>query len=214
MTPWRPPGWPAGRIVIGTVGVLRPVKAHGQLIEAVAALTARGYDVGAVIVGSGPEESRLRRLVADLGLNDRVHLAGEALDVRPHLAGFDIFALTSSAETFSNAALEALALQCPVVASETGGMPEMLASGGGTTFKPGSVDAVVTALEALVSSESRRRSCAEGARNTVVQRFSLQSMVDGFRGLLANERATVLAAQPDQESREASVVRQMRGVRQ
>ena len=45
-------------------------------------------------------------------------------------------------------------------------MPEMLASGGGLTFKPGSIDAVVEALETLVASEQRRRLCAEQARNT------------------------------------------------
>lgn len=185
VSPWRPPQWPAGRVVLGSVGRFRPEKSHHLLIRAIAQLHDRGLDVGAVIVGEGSEESALRRLVAELGVEDRVHLPGTAADVRPYLAGFDVFVLTStSVETFSNAALEALAMGCPVVSSRIGGMPEMLASGGGIIYETGNLGQLVAALEELVSSPERRLALAGQARECVRQRFSLEAMADAFTALI------------------------------
>lgn len=183
---WRPPQWPAGRIVIGAVGRLRPEKSHDHLVQAVAELQRRGLDVGAVIVGEGEREAALRRLVRELGVEDRVHMSGAARDVRPYLAGFDIFAITSTAvETFSNATLEAFAMGCPVVSSRVGGMSEMLATGGGVTYQAGNVGELVEVLQSLIADEQRRASCAEQARSAVVQRYSLEAMVAAFRELIS-----------------------------
>src|SRR6185295_18632407 len=127
-----------------------------------------------------------RRLVAELGVEDRVHLAGIAADVRPCLAGFDVFVLTStSVETFSNAALEALAMGCPVVSSRIGGMPEMLAAGGGLIYEAGNLGQLVAALEPLVSLPERRIALAAQSRESVLQRFSLEAMADAFTALIA-----------------------------
>jgi glycosyltransferase involved in cell wall biosynthesis len=186
VSPWRPPRWPAGRVVLGSVGRLRPEKSQHLLIRAIAQLHGRGLDVGAVIVGSGSEENALRGLVADLGVADRVHLPGSAGDVGPYLAGFDVFVLTStSIETFSNAALEALAMGCPVVSSRIGGMPEMLACGGGSIYEAGNLEQLVAALEQLVIFPQRRLALAAQARESVLQRFSLEAMADAFTALIA-----------------------------
>jgi len=184
--PWRPPQWPAGRVVFGSVGRLSPEKSHHLLIRAVAQLHGRGLDVGAVIVGAGSEENALRRLVTELKVEDRVQLPGTAADVRPYLAGFDAFVLTStSIETFSNAALEALAMGCPVVSSRIGGMPEMLASGGGIIYDTGNLEQLVTVLEELVSVPERRLALAGQTRESVLTRFSLEAMADAFTALIA-----------------------------
>jgi glycosyltransferase involved in cell wall biosynthesis len=185
VAPYRVPLWPAGRFTIGTVGVLRPEKSHALLIRAVAELVRRGCDVGALIVGTGPQESALRTLCTELGLEQRVHFCGAARDVRPYLAAMDAFVLTSTAvETFSNAALEALAMECPVVSSAIGGMPEMLREGGGLTYRTGDLNELVECLSRLVALESTRELLSQQARTVVLQRFSLDAMVAEFRRLL------------------------------
>jgi glycosyltransferase involved in cell wall biosynthesis len=184
VTAWRPAGWPPGRVVVGAVSRLRPEKSLDHLVRAVGELHRRGLDVGAVIVGDGEQEPALRRLIADLGLEDRICLPGLVQDVRPYLGGFDVLVITStSVETFSNAALEAFAMSCPVVSSRVSGMPEMLAFGGGATYEIGSLAGLVEALEPLVVSEHRRAMLAQQARAAVVEHFSLEAMIGSFRAL-------------------------------
>jgi glycosyltransferase involved in cell wall biosynthesis len=114
-----------------------------------------------------------------------VHFCGAARDVRPYLAAMDAFVLTSTAvETFSNAALEALAMECPVVSSAIGGMPEMLREGGGLIYRTGDLNELVECLSRLVALGSIRELLSQQARAVVLQRFSLEAMVAEFRHLL------------------------------
>ena len=164
---------------------LRPEKSHDQLIRAVGELHRRGFDVGAVIVGDGEQEPVLRRMIAQLQLEDRICLPGLVQDVRPYLAGFDVLVITStSVETFSNAALEAFAMSCPVVSSRVGGMPEMLAFGGGATYEIGNVAELVEVLQSLVASDHRRAMLAKQARDAVIEHFSIDAMIGSFRTLV------------------------------
>ncbi len=177
---------PPTRYVVGAVGRLNAEKSHVDLVEAIALLRARGVNAGALIVGEGPERARIESLVAQRDLKDYVVLAGQQRDVRPFLEQMDAFALTStSVETFSNAALEAMAMGVPVVTSRIGGMEELIAFGGGLSYPPGDIAALATALESLLSDEERRRGMAAAARRAVVDHFGWPGMVDRFLALLA-----------------------------
>jgi len=183
-------GQPAGRVMLGTVGALRLEKAQVDLVRAVHELTARGVDVGAVIIGDGPARGQIEREIQRLGVAGRVHLAGTAQDVRPYLAAMDIFVLSSVAvETFSNAALEAMAMSCPVVAARVGGMEEMLQFGGGMTYPPGEVKSLCELLTPLAANRDARRELGERARQAAETHFS-------FRRMLSDFEERVLHAQP------------------
>jgi glycosyltransferase involved in cell wall biosynthesis len=172
---------PPGRVLLGTVGALRVEKAHVDLVRAVHELTTRGMDVGALIVGDGAERPRIEDEIRRFGVGDRVHLVGEAQDVRPYLTLMDIFVLPSVAvETFSNAALEAMAMSCPVVAARVGGMDEMLHFGGGVTYPPGDVKALCDLLVPLIAGTETRRQLGERARQVAVERFSFDRMLTEF----------------------------------
>ena len=112
-----------GPIVL-TVGNLRELKGHDILIRAVAALP----DVSLIIIGTGEEETNLKRLIEDLGIADRVRLLG-AVDNRD-LPGYynaaDVFALASSSEGCPNVVLEAIACGTPVVATAVGAVPDLV----------------------------------------------------------------------------------------
>jgi glycosyltransferase involved in cell wall biosynthesis len=178
------PGWPPSRFVVGSVGVLRAIKSHEHLIEAVALLRERGCDVGAAFVGSGDREQHLRALAAQLGVQEFVHFFGAQSDVRPYIAGFDVFVLTSATETFSNAVLEALAMGRPVVASAVGGMPEMLSEGGGVVYQYGTAAALADALQPFVMRSEYCDAVASEAREVVMRRFKLDGMIDRFEALI------------------------------
>jgi glycosyltransferase involved in cell wall biosynthesis len=173
---------PPSRVMLGTVGALRIEKAQIDLVRAVHELTARGVNVGAIIVGDGPQRPEIEREIRRLGVEQRVRLVGEAQDVRPYLAVMDIFVLPSVAvETFSNAVLEAMAMSCPVLVTCVGGMAEMLQFGGGMMYSPGDVQSLCNLLMPLVESAHARRELGEQACRAVEKHFSFGRMLSDFQ---------------------------------
>jgi glycosyltransferase involved in cell wall biosynthesis len=99
------------------------------LIEAVAEQRASGADVHLMLVGDGPMRSALEKRADELRISGAVTFTGALPDVRVALKAFDVFVLPSLSETFSNAALEAMAMQVPVILTRTGGAAEMIEHG-------------------------------------------------------------------------------------
>ena len=194
---WRSPGDEArtrmrrvlgladGDYAIGMCAVFRPEKNHLQLVEAIAQLRGRGIPARALLIGDGPMRPAIEARARDLGVAGEVLIAGFHQDVRPLLAAADAVALPStSVETFSLAALEAMALGRPVVLSEIGGAAEMVRPHeNGLLFPAGDTTALVDSLAALADPATRERMGA-AARATVEARFSERAMVDRYEGLL------------------------------
>lgn len=198
----------ATRLLIGTVARLRPEKAHTDLIRATAALRSRGLDVGALIVGEGEARAAIEAEIARLGLAPYVELAGQSEDVRPFLQRLDVFVLTSVAvETFSNAALEAMACGLPIVSSEIGGMPELLAHGGGLGYPPGEVALLTDRLASLLDDAGLRTRLAAEARRAAVEHFSWDRMVDEFLALLDANRGRSDARGEERRALQAAATR-------
>jgi glycosyltransferase involved in cell wall biosynthesis len=170
-----------GRVILGTVGAFRVEKAQINLVRAVHELTARGADVGALIVGDGSQRPQIEREIQRLGVDGQVRLVGESQDVLPYLASMDIFVLLSvTGETFSNAVLEAMAMSLPVVVSRVGGMDEMLRFGGGISYPPGDVKSLCDLLMPLVSSRAARTQLGAQARQAAEKHFSFSRMLSDF----------------------------------
>jgi glycosyltransferase involved in cell wall biosynthesis len=93
----------------------------------------------------------------------------------------DVFVVPSVSETFPNAALEAMSMSCPVLAARTGGMPEMLQFGGGTTYPPGDVRSLCDLIVSLVINARTRKGLGEQARQAAEEHFSFDKMWSGFR---------------------------------
>ncbi len=121
-------GLPQAVPVIGNVGRLHPDKDQATLIEGFAAALPR-LPAGTLlaIAGSGPLESALKAQVASLGIADRVRFLGQVPDVRRYFSAFDLFALSSDHEPFGMVLLEAMAAGVPVMATDCGGAPEVVA---------------------------------------------------------------------------------------
>jgi glycosyltransferase involved in cell wall biosynthesis len=115
-----------GAPVIGTVGRLIPSKGIDTLIKAAPDLIHKVPGLKIVIAGSGPLEQSLRAAAASLGLTRDIIFVGHVPDLRPYYALFDAFALPTRLEAFGLVLVEAMAAGCPVVATRTGGIPEIV----------------------------------------------------------------------------------------
>ena len=168
-------------LVLGLSAVLRPEKNPVQLVEAVARLRARNIPACALLIGDGAMRPAIEARARSLGVATRVRITGLQADVRPLVGACDAVVLCSTAvETFSLAALEAMALGRPVVQSQIGGAAEMTVPGeNGALFPVGDTAALVERLAALADPAARRRMGA-AARATVESRFSERAMVDRY----------------------------------
>jgi L-malate glycosyltransferase len=193
---WRPPapevgirmrrvlGFEDGDYVVGMCAVFRPEKNHVQLVEALAQLRQRGVPARALLIGDGPLRGAIEARARALGVAGEVVIAGFQQDVRPLLAASDAVALCSTSETFSLAALEAMALGRPVILPEVGGAAEMVRPGrDGLLFPVGDTAALVGRLAAL-GDAALRRQLGAGAREAVEARFTERAMVDRYERLL------------------------------
>jgi glycosyltransferase involved in cell wall biosynthesis len=167
--------------LIGLCAVLRPEKAHGDLLAALANLRARGIPAKALLIGDGPERPRVEQAAARLGLASHVLITGFKQDVRPLIAACDVMTLVSHAvETFSVAALESMSLGKPLVMSDLGGACEQVVPGEhGFLFEAGDIGALTMHLAALTS-ESLRTRLGEAAARRVRERFTVQAMASRF----------------------------------
>lgn len=172
-------------VVISVAG-FRPEKQQVHLVQAVAALVKRGLPIRALLVGEGTERASIERCIADCGLRDRVRLLGTIDDVRPLLKLADAFVITSTAvETFSNAALEAMAMGLPVILSRIGGAAEMVEPGlSGFLYAPGDVAQLTDHMAALAGDEGLARRMGRAAMTEVQGRFGFSRMLDEYRDLL------------------------------
>ncbi len=113
--------------VIGTVGRLNPVKGTEYLIRAVPEIVKRREDVRVLVVGDGPLRGDLEALVQFLGLEKTVTFLGWRDDSVDIINALDLFVLPSVHEGMPTVLLEAMSLGVPVVASNTGGIPDIVA---------------------------------------------------------------------------------------
>lgn len=177
----------ANVLCLGCIAQFRPEKAHADLVRALEAILAQGIACQLLLVGEGRTRPEIQQLVAAKGLQERVTFLGPQHDVREALAAMDIFVLAStSVETFSNAALEAMAMQKAVVLSRIGGAAEMIGEGeNGILYEAGNVEELVAAVKLLSDSTTRDR-YARNARARVCDLFTLERMARAYEDTLAN----------------------------
>jgi glycosyltransferase involved in cell wall biosynthesis len=166
--------------VVGLCSALRPEKAPVDLLHAIANLRRHRVPAKALFIGDGPQRTRVERTAETLGLRPHMRITGLQRDIRPFAACCDVMTLPSHSETFSLAALEAMALGKPVVLSDTGGAAELVVPGEhGFLFEPGDTEALATHLTTLTSHSLRARLGAAATRR-VRERFTVQAMAAGF----------------------------------
>lgn len=177
-------GVPEGDLVVGTIGRLDPVKDQVGLIEAFAHVRTGDVPATLVIVGDGPCRGALEARAERLGIGERVRFLGARSDVAMLLGGFDVFVLPSIAEGISNTILEAMASGLPVVATETGGNPELVQHDvTGRLVSVGDRDGLAAAVGAYVADPHLRLLHGKAGRARAVEEFPLERMAARYREL-------------------------------
>jgi glycosyltransferase involved in cell wall biosynthesis len=171
-------------VIVGCAGRLVPVKGHTYLLRAFQKLApqigATLPDARLVLLGGGALEQPLREEAASLGIADRVVFAGHRPDVHRLLGAFDVFAMPSLQEGLGLAALEAAAAGIPIVASRTGGLPEIIEHEvTGLLVPPTDVDQLAASLARVLRDPAFGRQMAERGK-AHVQKFAIESAVAAY----------------------------------
>ena len=180
-------GVPAASPVIGTVGRLEARKGTATLIEAAARLRAeRARDLIVMIAGDGPLRGELTALATRLGIAEHVRMLGDCPDVREVLAACDVFVLPSHTEGMSNALLEAMAMERPVVATAVGGTPEVMGRDpAGLLVPAGAPDAMAGAIARFLDGPELAARLGGAARRRVEEHYGARAMVRRLEGVYA-----------------------------
>ena len=162
---------------VGFVGRFWPEKGADTLIRAVAELP----DVAAVLLGEGPQRASIESLATELGVADRVVLAGWRDDARDLLSTFDVFVLPSRRESFGISIVEAMLAERPVVATDVGSVSEVVVDGEtGLLVAPDQPGALAHAIGALLEDPDRSRRMGARGREVALERFTPEAMADTF----------------------------------
>jgi glycosyltransferase involved in cell wall biosynthesis len=173
---------PSGHLVIGTVGSLTWRKGHKYLIEAFADVSRRLANCSLVIVGEGPELDALRQLASGLGISERVIFAGFRNDIAALIREFDVYVQPSIYESFGIVLLEAMAATKAVVATNVGGVPEIVSDGEtGVLVSPENPGMIADALIRILGDEGARIRMAEKGRSRVVANFDIAQTVSKYQ---------------------------------
>lgn len=167
-------------VVIGSIGVLEKDKGHRYLVEALARLKAEGItNIVCVICGTGPLESDLKEFVSAEGLDSEVLFLGFRDDIPRVLKVLDILALMSlTIESFSMAAVEAMAMEVPVIATNVGGLPEIVDNGKtGILIPPKDVDTLCNSIKYLIQNLGDRIEMGKKGREKVLRQFTIEENV-------------------------------------
>ncbi len=162
--------------VFATAGSFAPSKATPLLVEAFMTVAAIRADLRLTMLGDGAGRRRCEDIARSAG--GRVEFPGFRADVDAQLRRADAFVLPSFNENLPLALLQAMAAGLPCIASDVGGVREVLDDGAGILVPPGNSQALIAAMELLISRPQLASRLGAAARKRVDERFSLSRCAD------------------------------------
>ncbi|MCD4780914.1 MAG: glycosyltransferase family 4 protein [Candidatus Omnitrophica bacterium] len=173
-----------GHMIIGSVARLDPIKGNDILLEAFFRLQQEFPDCYLLLVGSGSQQPMLEERCKEWRIQDRVIFCGYQKNVADLINAMDIFVLASRNEGMGRVLLEAMACQKPIVASRTGGIPELIDDNkNGILVTPQQPEELYSALSQLLRQPDLRRQLGRTGFQRVNEKFSIEKMVSDIDGL-------------------------------
>jgi glycosyltransferase involved in cell wall biosynthesis len=164
--------------LVGVVARLVPIKAHEVFLQAAARVRASAPEAHFLVIGDGERRAELGDLASTLGLADVVHFLGWRGDMKRVYADLDVVALSSNNEGSPVALIEAMAAARPVVATDVGGVAEVVRDGEtGLLVPPRDSDALAAGLLEILRSPGRARAFGSAGRARVYPRHAAGRLV-------------------------------------
>ena len=176
-------GIPDEAIVMGMTSRLEPEKGHDCFLRAARTILEEVPDawfliVGKAFVNAEQREAEVRALAEETGVAHRTTFAGFRSDIPTVLAAMDMLILAAEAEPCGRVLFEAMAMALPIVGTNTGGTPEIVADGEtGILFQPGQNDVLAKQVVGLCVDQDRRRSMGDAGYERAKRMFSIQAHV-------------------------------------
>jgi glycosyltransferase involved in cell wall biosynthesis len=164
------------KLTVGIVKTMRPRYGIRELILAFQKVSKDFPTANLIIVGGGEQLSELRAMVKDLNMETCITLTGlvNHSQITKYLHNFDVFVVPSltNRESFGVAAVEASACGLPVIASNVGGLPEVVLDGEtGLLVPPGNIDALAQAISCLLANPALRNQMGQAGRQFVLEHY-------------------------------------------
>ncbi|MFQ5847666.1 MAG: glycosyltransferase [Candidatus Methylomirabilales bacterium] len=177
-------GLPAVAPVVASVGRFVAYKGYGQLLEGARLIQMTMPGVHWLLVGDGELRGELEEQCRSLGVEGHVHFTGWREDIPDILALCDLFVLPSLGEHFGRVLIEAMAMARPVVATDAGGVPEIVNDGHtGILVQPGDPSGLASAILWLLEHPKRSKEMGAAGRKRVIEHFSIETHVRGVENV-------------------------------
>ncbi|MFX0167832.1 MAG: N-acetyl-alpha-D-glucosaminyl L-malate synthase BshA [Candidatus Hodarchaeota archaeon] len=166
------------------VSNFRPVKRVSDLVTAFAQIADEVPDVELLLLGDGPERPGVDRLIRKFELNNRIRCPGFKRDVYQYLRCASAFALSSELEGAPLSLLEAMSCGLPVVATEVGGIPEIVKDGENGLLVPfGDIDALAEKMYVLLTDRILASQLGAQARKTILENHTAEKVVPQYEAI-------------------------------
>jgi glycosyltransferase involved in cell wall biosynthesis len=177
-------GVPEDRFVVGWIGRMTAVKRLPLVLDGFKRLLDQGVDATLCLVGEGPDRDEAERLAHRLGVMKRCLFVGYQRDVAPYYELFDALVLPSANEGTPVVAIEALAAGRPVVATDVGGVSDVVHHGvDGFLVRSGDAGALADRLAELAADIGKRRAMGAAGAADVPARYAVERLLDDIDGL-------------------------------
>lgn len=164
--------------LVGIVGRIFPIKNHRLFLESAARVARTMPEARFVIVGDGALRSEMEQLAASLGIGEHTMFMGWRRDLPRIYADLDVLVVSSNNEGTPVAAIEAMAAECPVVATRVGGLVDLIRDGEtGWLVEPRNVEALSEAVVRVLNNRELAKRVASAAAGFVEERFDVRRLI-------------------------------------
>ncbi|HCJ66688.1 MAG TPA: hypothetical protein DHV62_05005 [Elusimicrobia bacterium] len=170
--------------IVTFVGRLTKQKGLDFLIRGWRKICTNTFEIHLLLIGDGEERNNIENLIAQLKIQNMVHLLGNRHNIVDLLQASDIFILPSLAEGLSNALLEAMSCSLPVIATNIGGTAEIIENRtNGVLIELNSINQLYEGIIALTTNPELSSTLGRNARNTVKENYSIEKITQSYISL-------------------------------